>query len=122
MLLTISMLLLLLESAQPPHPRTQIYPNGDLHLREERRLTSGPWCVSGVTEFPRILLWAAPVCVRVRTGEREECETVVCAVAVGLASGLSCREIGGMRAGERNRGREGFMLLTIGLAPGLLSV
>ena len=55
-------------------------------------------------------------------GEREESETEVCAVDVGLASGLSCREIGGRRAGERNRGREGFMLLTIGLAPGLSSM
>ena len=55
-------------------------------------------------------------------GEREESETEVCAVDVGLASGLSCREIGGKKAGERNRGREGFMLLTIGLAPGLLGV
>ena len=64
-------------------------------------------------------------CARLCKGAQEREKRVrqkVCAVDVGLASGLSCREIGGKKAGERNRGREGFMLLTIGLAPGLLGV
>ena len=65
-------LLLLLESAQSPHPRTQITPTEDLLLLAERCLTIDLWCVNGVTEFPRILLWAAPVCVRVRRRERRE--------------------------------------------------
>ena len=63
----IVMKVLLLESAQSPHPRTQVKPYEDLRLREERRLTFDPWCVSGVTVYLCVYAWTRS---RVRQRDR----------------------------------------------------